>query len=114
MARLRQLEVELKTGANALAGGLKYYVNGFDVEFDETEGGTGAGDTLRAVGYPESHPHTLALGGPESGAWDLEGLRVIYHFEEQEPYAVRLGTVTLHKDEDLNLLYDRPLPVIDV
>ncbi len=114
MARLRRLDMELKTGTCPLQGPLRYYINGFDVEFDEMEGSTAPGGTLQAVGYPESHPHTLTLGGPETGTWDLEGLRITCHYEDQEPYTVRLGSVTLHEGEELNLLVTRPLPVIEV
>lgn len=104
----------VKTGARGLEKPPEYAVNGFEVEFDELHGDTAPGGTLSVVGYPESHPHTLVLCGPAEGAWDIETAEVTYHYEDETPYTVRLGAVSLDAESNLNLLHNRPLPVVQV
>ena len=66
------------------------------------------------IGGPGSFPHTLLIRGPESGAWDIEEARVTYYPNGGPPYTVRLATVTLDDDADLNIWYERPQKAFDV
>ncbi len=75
---------------------------------------TGAGETAEVQGSPQSFPHALLLGGPEEGAWEIEGIEATYHCQAEEPYTVRLGAVTLDHRSDLNIWHPRPGEVLDV
>lgn len=114
MPRLETFTVALKTGESSLQGSLQFVINGFPLEFEQKEGGTGPGETLNATGNPGSFPHSLLLRGPESGEWDIEDLRVTYTPFGEEPYSVRFGSITLDASSDLNIWADRPAPVFDV
>jgi hypothetical protein len=114
MPRLETFSLEIRTGENRGPDRPKYGINGFPLEFDKYEGGTGSGETLRVMGSPQSFPHALTLGGPEEGQWDIESIKATYHCAGQEPYSVQLGAVTLDDETDLNIWYERPAPVFDV
>ena len=67
MPKLNELKLEIKTGTNRGPEKPSFSINGFPLEFDETDGGTEAGATFTAVGSPNSFPHSLVLMGPERG-----------------------------------------------
>jgi hypothetical protein len=92
----------------------RYSINGFKLDFDELNGGTGPGETLEALGRPESFPHSLHLTGPQNGTWEIEGIEATYECMGLEPYTVRLGAITLDDESDLNIWHERPAKVIDV
>lgn len=114
MPRLESFSLTIKTGDTGPSYMPRYSINGFELDFDELEGGTGAGETLVANGAPQSFPHTLTLIGPDEGSWDIEGAELNYEVAGGEPYQVKLGAVTLADDEDLNIWHERPEKVIDV
>ncbi len=114
MPRLEKICLKIRTGAQGLDALPKYSINGFPLEFDETKGGTGAGETLEATGHPQSFPHTLLLSGAGRGAWDIEEFEATYHCARMEPYTVRLAPISLDHDADLNIWYEPPPKVIDV
>ena len=114
MPRLDTFQLTVHTGASGPGTLPKYSINGFPLEFDEYEGGTGEGETLEAVAHPQSFPHTLILSGPESGNWDIEGAEITYYCDGDDPYTLTLGTVKLEDRDDLNLWYPKPPKVFDV
>ena len=114
MPRLEKLTLRIKTGEQGFAGRPEYAINGFEIGFDEVEGGTGTGETLVATGYPQSFPHNLVLVGPGQGEWDIESIEAIYECTGDSPYTVRLGSVKLDHRSNLNIWYERPAKVIDV
>ena len=114
MPRLDTFEIKIRTGDSGLNAAPKYGINGFPLEFDESSGGTGAGETFVAKGEPQSFPHSLTLIGPEQGEWRIEGAEITYQCANETPYTVRLGGVTLDHRSDLNLWHPRPPQVIDV
>ena len=115
MPRLEDFTLKIKTGERGLGYTPKYQINGFSLEFDSIDGGTGAGETLTVRGEPQSFPHTLLLEGPRDGeAWDIEEIEAEYTVFNEEPYTVRLGAVHLGETDDLNIWYERPPTVIDV
>ena len=114
MARLDVVTLEIKTGERCGPEKLMYNINGFPMEFDETEGGTGPGETCRAVGNPRSFPHSLTLAGPETGHWDVESVTAIYECMGEDPYTIRMGAVTLDDESDLNIWHERPVQTFDV
>ncbi|MBI2421702.1 MAG: hypothetical protein HYV27_02650 [Candidatus Hydrogenedentes bacterium] len=115
MPRLEKFTVKIQTGAQGLGTVPKYKINGFPLEFDTQEGGTGTGETLQVMGEVQSFPHSLTLDGPRDGqAWEIEGMEVTYEVYGQDPFTIRLGGVRLDDESDLNLWYERPAAVLDV
>ena len=114
MPRLDTFQLTLHTGEAGPGTPPKYTINGFPLDFDEYEGGTGPGETLQAVAHPQSFPHTLILSGPEEGNWEIEGAEITYHCDGDAPYSLTLGAVTLDDHADLNLWYAKPPKVFDV
>lgn len=116
MARLDKIELEIKTGQSRGPEEPILNINGFPLAFSETEGGTGSGETLKAVGNPGSFPHGLALVGPEEGQpkWDIESVTATYHCQNMEPYTVHMGAVTLDDESNLNVWQEPPVATFDV
>lgn len=114
MPRLETFKLRITTGDQGLDGRLGYTINGFPLDFDSMEGGTGPGEVAELVANPESFPHSLRLNGPESGEWDIAGAEIEYHCADGEPYTLRLGGVTLDAQSELNLWYERPPVWLDV
>ena len=114
MAKLNSFRLTITTGGTGPGAIPRYSINGFLVDFDETQGGVGVGETFVAAASPYSFPHTLLLVGPESGTWEIEKMDAWYDCEGEEPYTVLLGAVTLDAQSDLNLWYERPERVLDV
>jgi len=114
MPRLDTFEITIRTGERGRATTPTWAINGFDVEFEQTEGGAGPGEIFKASGNAGSFPHTLLLRGPDDGPWDIEEADITYYVNGELPYTVKLGAVTLDDDADLNIWYDRPQPVLDV
>jgi len=114
MPRLDTFSIELTTGDSPRKGPLKFIINGFPLEFEDVEGGTGVGETFKGTGAPGSFPHALLIHGPEEGDWEIEGFNVTYHPNGEEPYRIRFGGVTVDSSSDLNIWAERPQPVMDV
>lgn len=114
MPRLESFTLKLKNGAQALPTTPKYAINGFTLDFDEVKGEMAPGSTIELVGNPQSFPHSLTLGGPDEGEWDIDGITATYHCAGAQPYTVRLGAITLKDDTDLNIWHQRPTRVLDV
>lgn len=114
MARLETFDLTIKTGDQGPGIAPRYEINGFALDFEEMDGGTGPGETLKVTGHPESFPHALALIGPSEGAWDIEGIEATYHPADGEPYSIRFGGVTLDDETNLNIWHARPQKVFDV
>jgi len=114
--RLDTFTLEIKTGERSGPEKPNFNINGFPLEFDDLEGGTGSGETLNAMGSPQSFPHALALIGPADGQepWDIESVKATYHCGGAEPYTIHLGAVTLDDESNLNIWHEPPLPTFDV
>jgi hypothetical protein len=116
MPKLNSFQLQIKTGKRPGPSQPKYNINGFPLDFDVCDGGTGSGETLNATGSPQSFPHSLTLGGPEQGSppWDIDSIVATYHCANDNPYTIRLGAVTLDDQSDLNIWHERPAPTFDV
>lgn len=114
MPRLEQFRLTIRTGSRGRADVPRYEINGFQVDFDQIDGGVSTGNTLGAVGRPRSFPHALSLVGPEDGAWDIDGVEAVYECAGSEPYTVYMGAVTLDAETSLNIWHEPPLPAFDV
>lgn len=116
MPKLDTFTLEIKTGQRPGPENPTFNINGFPLEFDEREGGTGSGETLIATGHPYSFPHALALVGPEDGGepWDIESVEATYTCAGMEPYTVYMGAISLDDDSSLNVWHEPPAPTFDV
>jgi hypothetical protein len=116
MPKLTQFKVEVKTGTNPGPEKLSFSINGFPLEFDETEGSTEAGGQFIGVGSPNSFPHALLLVGPQKGEsdWDIESVKMTYECAGMDPYVVGMGATTLDDNSDLNIWHEPPMPTFDV
>ena len=115
MPKLNAFTIEIQTGESEGPEQPQYSINGFPLDFDEMEGGSGAGEKLTASGAPQSFPHTLLLRGPEQGHWDIQSVRVTCEGgRADEPSKVQLGAVTLDNESDLKIGQEPPRPVVDV
>jgi hypothetical protein len=113
MPLLDTLELKIKTGQRGLGQPPSYAINGHTVEFEEITGGVGPHETVEVSHSPRSFAHSLMLIGPDEGFWDIEQIDATFHIGGN-PYAVRLGAVTLDNETKLNLWYDRPPALLDV
>ena len=114
MPRLQSFDVSIRTGAAGRPDAPKYVINGFELDFDESTGGCGAGETFDATGAPDSFPHSLVLRGPASGTWRIEGMSITYHYVGEVPYTLRFGPLEIDSESDVNLQHARPLPTFSV
>ncbi len=114
MPRLQTFELKIQTGEAGRSDVPKYAINGFELDFDEVKGGVGAGETLEAVGMPDSFPHALVLRGPREGTWRIESMSATYYPLGEEPYTVRFAPIELDSESDLDIWQPRPEPVFDV
>ena len=116
MPKLTQFKLEVKTGTNPGPENPSFSINGFPLEFEETEGTAEVGATFTAVGSPNSFPHSLVLMGPEAGEsnWDIESVTATYECANMDPYVVCMGATTLDDNANLNIWHEPPLPTFDV
>lgn len=116
MPKLDSFTLEIKTGARRGPEKPIFNINGFPLEFEEMNGSTGAGETLKATGSVFSFPHALALIGPSEGnpPWDIESVRATYQCANMEPYIVHMGAATLDDESNLNIWHEPPPPTFDV
>jgi len=114
MPRLETFSMKVATGERGLGVTPKFAINGFPLDFDDVQGGFGPGETAELKASPQSFPHSLVLVGPDEGAWDVRDILITYHCAGAQPYSVRLGSVTLEDDTDLNIWHQRPARVLDV
>jgi hypothetical protein len=114
MPKLDTFDITIKTGERGMNATPRFLINGFELEFEQHEGGTGPGETFRATGQPESFPHTLHLTGPPEGRWDIAEMDVTYYPSGEEPYTVRFGSVEVDDESDVNIYHSRPERVFEV
>lgn len=116
MPKLNQFKLEIKTGTLPGPEKPSFSINGFPLDFDDTEGSTEPGATFTAIGSPNSFPHSLVLMGPERGQedWDVASVTATFECERMEPYVVRMGAITLDDNANLNIWHEPPLPTFDV
>jgi len=61
-----------------------------------------------------SFAHSLTLVGPESGKWEIEKFSIEYDCENEKPYTVQFGRVTLDETTEVNIWQDPPVLAFDV
>ena len=116
MPRLDTFTLEIKTSVSPGPDHPQFSINGFPLDFEESEGSTETDGTLKVTGEPRSFPHNLLLIGPEEGEsdWEIESVTATYHCDGAEPYTVLMGEVTLDGNSDLNIWHEPPPETYDV
>lgn len=114
MPRIETFTVAIRTGGVGTPEPPRFCFNGFDCEFDDPTGGTGAGERFEGSFAPRSVPHALYLSGPTEGTWEVSGIDIHYELSGGEAYDIRLGAVTLDGSNAVNLWRQQPRPSFDV
>lgn len=114
MPRIETFTVAIKTGSLGTLESPRFCFNGFDCEFDDPTGGTGAGQRFDGRFAPRSVPHQLYLSGPTEGTWEIAGIEIHYELSDGDQYDLRFGAVTLDGTNAVNLWRQRPQPTFDV
>jgi hypothetical protein len=114
MPRISHLQLSIETGQNGWDGPVSIAFNGHELPLEKGQGGCSSGETLNGELSPNSFAHSVVLVGPESGAWDIAGLKVTYEVPGEESYTIRFGAITLGDAESLDIWQERPLLTFDV
>jgi len=114
MPKLNTFSIKIETGERGTEDPVKFNINGFPIPFENGAGGTGPGQVFEASYEINSFPHSLALVGPEKGAWDIKKISLEYLCQESKPYSVTFGEVTLDATTEVNIWQEPPLPSFDV
>lgn len=114
MPKLNTFDIRIKTGAQGRTDAPGFIINGFPCDFENAQGGTGAGEVFEAVGAPGSFAHALLLSGPKEGVWQIEETSVTYHLMGEPDYTIRFGPATLDANSDMNLWQAPPAETFDV
>lgn len=114
MPRLNTFKVEVETGERGTPGPVKFSINSHSLPFENTEGGTAAGEKFTGQFAVNSFAHSLTLVGPEEDKWDIRKIKVEFDCEGGKPYAVNFGAITLDETNQVNIWQDPPLPAFEV
>ena len=115
MPRIEEFSVVITTGRVGTHEKPRFSFNGFECQFEEPTGGTGAaerfGGPLRSA---QRAARGLFLSGPEEGTWEIASIEIHYELSDGEAYDIRLGEVMLDATNGVNLWRRRPQPSFDV
>lgn len=114
MPRIEEFSVVITTGRVGTHEKPRFSFNGFECQFEEPTGGTGAAERFEGRFAPRSVPHELFLSGPEEGTWEIASIEIHYELSDGEAYDIRLGEVMLDATNGVNLWRRRPQPSFDV
>ncbi len=82
--------------------------------FENGTGSAQSGQVFEGSFDVNSFAHSLTLVGPESGKWEIENITIEYDCENEKPYTVQFGAVTLDDKTEVNIWQDPPVPAFDV
>ncbi len=88
--------------------------NNHQLKFEDVTGSAESGKFFEGKFEVNSFAHSLTLIGPQSGKWEIEKITVEYECENEKPYTVQFGTVTLDEATEVNIWQDPPALVFDV
>ncbi len=83
--------------------------NNHKLPFENVSGSAVAGEVFAGSFDVNSFAHSLTLVGPESGKWEIEKITVEYDCENEKPYTVNFGAVTLDETTEVNIWQDPPI-----
>ena len=111
--KILRLELELKTGERGRSDLPQLEFNGHSIALSGVKGGCASAETLVGFIRPGSVAHTIRLVGPETGAWDIESMRVDYEGETGS-WTVEFAPFSLDDESSADIFELPPLPTWDV
>ena len=114
MPKVNTFKVKVQTGSQGMSEPVHFNFNNHNMEFENVIGSAESGKDFEGNFEVNSFAHSLTLVGPQSGKWDVEKIIVEYDCENEEPYTVQFGSVTLDDTTEVNIWQDPPVPAFDV
>ena len=114
MPKVNIFKVQVQTGLKGISEPVHFNFNNHKLEFENVTGSAEAGKNFEGNFEVNSFAHSLTLVGPQSGKWEIEKIAVEYDCENEEPYTVQFGSVTLDETTEVNIWRDPPVQSFDV
>ena len=114
MPRVNTFKVTVQTGKQGMSEPVHFNFNNHNMPFENVTGSAESGETFEGSFEVNSFAHSLTLVGPGSGKWEIEKISVEYDCENEKPYTVNFGAVTLDESTEVNIWQDPPVLAFDV
>jgi hypothetical protein len=114
MPKVNTFKVKVQTGQQGMSEPVHFNFNNHKLPFENTTGSAESDNVFEGSFEVNSFSHSLTLVGPESGKWEIEKISVEYDCENEKPYTVHFGRVTLDETTEVNIWQDPPVPAFDV
>ena len=114
MPKLNTFKVKIETGSTGIGEPVRFAINSHTLPFENTKGGTGAGEVFEGEYDINSFAHSLTLVGPDEGEWHIDKITVDLLCESTEPYSINYGAVVLTPTNQVNIWQDPPIPAFNV
>ena len=114
MPRVNTFKVKVQTGQQGMSEPVHFNFNNHQLKFEDVTGSAESGKFFEGKFEVNSFAHSLTLIGPQSGKWEIEKITVEYECENEKPYTVQFGTITLDEATEVNIWQDPPALVFDV
>ena len=103
MPRVNTFKVKVQTGQQGMSEPVHFNFNNHKLPFDNVEGSAESGKVFEG-----------SFVGPESGKWEIEKITIELDCENEKPYTVQFGAVTLDDKTEVNIWQDPPILAFDV
>ena len=114
MPRVLKFKVNIETGKQGPNETVNFCFNNHKMPFENVIG-SNESDAIFEVSFDvNSFAHSLTLVGPESGKWEIEKITIELDCENEKPYTVQFGAVTLDDKTEVNIWQDPPILAFDV
>jgi hypothetical protein len=114
MPKINTFKIKVQTGQQGMSEQVYFNFNNHKLPFDNVTGSAVSGNVFEGSFEVNSFAHSLTLLGPKSGVWDIKKISVDYDCENEKPYTVQFGAVTLDEATEVNIWQDPPVPAFDV
>lgn len=114
MPKVNTFKVKVQTGEQGMSEPVHFNFNNHKMEFKNVSGSAESGKIFEGDFEVNSFAHSLTLVGPVSGKWEIEKISIEYDCENEKPYTIQFGAVTLDKATEVNIWKDPPIPAFDV
>ena len=114
MPKVNRFKVKVQTGPQGMSEPVHFNFNNHKLEFENVIGSAESGKSFEGDFEVNGFAHSLTLVGPQSGKWEVEKIFVEYDCENEKPYIVQFGSVTLDDTTEVNIWQDPPVPAFDV
>ena len=114
MPKVNSFKVKVQSGQQGMSEPVHFNFNNHKLVSENATGSAESGKVFEGSFEVNSFAHSLTLVGPESGKWDIETISIDYDCENEQPYTVNLGAVTLDETTEVNMWQDLPVPSFDV